>query len=123
MNDIWDILVKKYDISGYTDSLIIVNYEVFKELHKKAEKFDRYNLHKISLEENGVWGAINKLDAKIEAIKKHWFEEVPPFTMPFLDCQDEAVQKYIQDMTEWGREFANILEDHSCSETADKVKT
>ena len=91
--------------------------QIVKEWSEKAEKFDRYNLYKISLEENGVWGTINKLDAKIEAIKKHWFEEVPPFTMPFLDCQDEAVQKYIQDMTEWGREFVNILEDRSMEET------
>ena len=43
--------------------------QIVKEWSEKAEKFDRYNLHKISLEENGVWGAINKLDAKIEAIK------------------------------------------------------
>ena len=37
-------------------------------LKEKAEKFDRYNLHLLSLEDVGVWGAINKLDAKLEAI-------------------------------------------------------
>ena len=54
---------------------------------------------------------IEKLEAKIKAIKTHWFDKVPPFTMPFLDCPNEAVQKYIQDMTNWGRDFVNILED------------
>ena len=43
--------------------------QIVKEWSEKAEKFDRYNLHKISLEENGVWGTINKLDIKLEAIK------------------------------------------------------
>ena len=51
-----------------------------------------------------------KLEDQIEAIKNHWFNEVPAFSMPFLDCQDEAVQKYVKDMTEWGDEFAKILE-------------
>ena len=38
---------------------------------EKAEKFDRYNLHLLSLEDVGVWGAINKLDAKLETVKTH----------------------------------------------------
>jgi len=60
---------------------------------------------------------LGKAQDKLKAIKVHWFEKVPPFTMPFLDCQDEVVQKYIQDMTEWGREFVNILEDRSSGDT------
>lgn len=39
--DPWDDLVKKYGISGYTDSLIFVKYETFKELVEKAEMFDK----------------------------------------------------------------------------------
>jgi len=38
---------------------------------EKAEKFERYHLHLLSLEDVGVWGAINKLDARLESLKKH----------------------------------------------------
>lgn len=40
------------------------------EALEKAKKFDRYIEHLTSIEEFGVWGAINKLDNKLEAIKK-----------------------------------------------------
>uniref|UniRef100_A0A6M3MAH9 Uncharacterized protein n=1 Tax=viral metagenome TaxID=1070528 RepID=A0A6M3MAH9_9ZZZZ len=40
----------------------------YNELKEKAEKFDRYVEHLTSIEEYGVWGAINKLDNKLEAI-------------------------------------------------------
>jgi len=53
---------------------------------------------------------VQALEDQIVAIKNHWFNEVPAFSMPFLDCQDEAVQKYVKDMTKWGDEFAKILE-------------
>lgn len=42
---------------------------------------------------------------KLEDIRHHWYEEVPPFTMPFLDCKNESVQKYIKDMTKWGKKL------------------
>ena len=61
---------------------------------------------------------IQRLESKIETIKKHWFDNVPPFTMPFLDCQDETVQRYIQDMTEWARVFGDILEDRNSEGSA-----
>lgn len=37
MTDIWDELVEKYDISGYTDSLIILKYETLKKLHERSQ--------------------------------------------------------------------------------------
>ena len=64
-------------------------------------------------------GQRDELRKKLKSIKEHWFEEVPPFTMPFLDCQDDSVQKYIKDMTEWGRIFANILEDRNSEGSTD----
>ena len=36
-----------------------------------AEKYERYVKHLASIKEHGVWGAINRLDAKLEDIKTH----------------------------------------------------
>lgn len=46
-------------------------------------------------------------------IKEHWYEDVPPFTMPFLNGEYDAVQQYIQDMTEWGRKLGEFLGGYS----------
>ena len=53
---------------------------------EKAEKFDRYNLHLLSLEDVGVWGAINKLDAKLETVRE------------FVLGRREDIEKDIEDL-------------------------
>ena len=50
---------------------------IINEALEKADIHDRYVKHIASLEEYGVWGSINRLDDKIETIKK--------LTEPFIE--------------------------------------
>ena len=68
VEDIWDELVEKYDISGYTNTLITIKYETFKKLHKKAEKWDGLKNIVPKLEER------LRLLGKLEAVKEIVFD-------------------------------------------------
>ena len=111
MTDIWDEK-PKYDISSQVEHYCFIYYK--DEVDVWLEKLKAYYNAIIKLlgaDIVAVRTERRKLKDKLEAIKNHWYNEVPPFTMPFLECQDEVVEKYIQDMTKWGDEFMKVLEE------------
>lgn len=45
---------------------------------------------------------------KLDAIKK-LMEEAPPLIMPLLDSKNKNIQKFVQDLTDWGRKVNKVL--------------
>uniref|UniRef100_A0A6M3X4D9 Uncharacterized protein n=1 Tax=viral metagenome TaxID=1070528 RepID=A0A6M3X4D9_9ZZZZ len=64
----WDEL-DKAGILIHNGETWIFNQSKLDELQKKAHKYDFYHLQLIELEKNGVWGAINKLQNKLDRIE------------------------------------------------------
>lgn len=102
------------DIKSYKYDCLIP--EKFKELKDKAEKFDRYHLHLLSLEDVGVWGAINKLDAKLEAIKGVW-EKYDKILREYREIDPKGQSDYHRGHSEVTIELGKALEIQTSTDT------
>lgn len=54
---------------------------------------------------------IEKIEACLEKMRQHIDNEIPVFTMPFLNGDLDAVSKYVQKMDKWVGELKSLLED------------
>lgn len=65
--------------------------KLIKSLQEKADEYNKYSIQLIELEKNGVWGAINKLQTKLDAIKE---------IMKTM-CTDVDCDLFNEDKAEW----------------------
>ena len=114
MTDIWDELDAIIPVD-YNGALWYDVVEMDAWLEKVREQLrEAWAQSRVNGQHRMLYqGQRDEAREKLEAIKNHWYNEVPPFTMPFLDCRDEVVQKYIEDMTEWGRKLGELLGGYS----------